>query len=90
MNVGRVPRGHGQGDRSALSIGQGMDLAGRTPAREADRFQPGPPFVVCAERWAFPCVLSSERSSGTGPATAMRSNRRCQMPREDHRVKTTA
>jgi hypothetical protein len=88
---GDAARGQGKGDRSALSIGQGMDLAMdlacRAAPRDPDRFRPSPPFVVWAERCAFTCVLSKDGSSGTGPAAAILSNMRCQTPRRDQRVK---
>ncbi len=85
VDVGPVARCQGKGDRSALRIGRAMDFARRPPAREADRFRPGPPVVVCAERGAFTCVLSSDNSPGMEPAAAILSNMRCQMPRRDHR-----
>jgi hypothetical protein len=87
MDVRDVARGQSECDGTALSIGQGMDFAGRPTPRDADRFRPRRPFVVWAERWAFTWVRSNDSSSGTGPAAAMRSNMRCQTPRRDQRVK---
>ncbi len=85
-DIGNVAGRQGKGDRSAAIVGQAVDLAGPTTARAADRFLQLPLFEPAAERWAFTCVLSIDNSSGTGPAPAIFSNNRCQIPRDAHRL----
>ena len=94
MDVWDIARGQGTGDRSALSIGQAMDLAMDLACRAAPRgaagrrgLLPTPPSCPWAERCAFTCVLSKDGSSGTAPAAAILSNMRCQTPARDQRVK---
>lgn len=58
----------------------------RRPAR-CRPLAPRPPSWPWAERWAFTWVLFKDSASGTGPAAAILSNMRCQMPRDDQRVK---
>jgi hypothetical protein len=79
-DVGHISRRRREGDRSAATIGQEVDLGRAAAARAPDR----PPFPTAAERCAFTCELSSSNSVGTSPDAATRSNRRCQTPRCDH------
>jgi len=57
------------------------------PSREMPTASDYTPFEVWAERCGFTCVLSRNNFSGIGPAAAIFSNLRCQIPRENHQVK---
>lgn len=81
-DVGDIAGCQGKRDRSAAIIGQAVDLPGPPAARAADCFLSLPIFEPATDRCAFTYVLSIDSSSGTGPAPAIFSNRRCQMARE--------
>jgi hypothetical protein len=79
--------GQHESERTALSIGQRMDL-GRAPAtRAADGLIFLPPFSPAAERWAFTAELSIRTCADGPPACAGAWNKFVQTPFFAHRTK---
>ena len=57
-----LPRRQQEGEGSAWTVGDGMDLGVATAPADTDRLEVRPPFPPAAERWAFTCVLSISTS----------------------------
>ena len=72
--VGGLSRRQQEGERSALAIGDGVDLGVATAPADADRLEVRPPFPPAAERCAFTCVLSINTSAGGPPSADSASN----------------
>ena len=72
--VGGLSGRQQEGERSALSVGDGVDLGVATASADADRLDVRPPFPPAAERCAFTCVLSISTSLGGPPSAASASN----------------
>jgi hypothetical protein len=62
--------GQHESERTALSIGQRMDLGRLPAARAADGLIFLPPFPPAAERWAFTAELSIRTCADGPPACA--------------------
>jgi hypothetical protein len=74
LAIGGLARCQQEGERSSLSIGDGVDLGVATAPADADRLEVRPPFPPAAERCAFTCVLSINTSVGGPPSAASASN----------------
>lgn len=75
-----------EGARSALLIGESVDLGCAATPRTADRLRQLPPFPPAAERCAFTRELSAMRACGLSTAASASSN--CaQRPRPLQRLK---
>ena len=72
--VGGLARCQQEGERSALAIGDGVDLGVASAPADADRLKSRPPFPPAAERCAFTCVLSISTPVDGPPAAASVSN----------------
>jgi hypothetical protein len=75
-----VARCQVEGEWSAVSIGDGVDLGVATAPADADRLDVSPPLPPAAERCAFTCVLSISTSVGGPPAAASASKTSPQTP----------
>jgi hypothetical protein len=51
--IGDLASGQKKSDRTAITIGQGVDFGCATAARASDRLAPLPPFPPEAQRCAF-------------------------------------
>ena len=80
LAVGGLARRQQEGERSALAVGDGMDLGVAPAPADPDRLGMRPPFPPAAERCAFTCVLSISTSAGGPPAAANVSNTSRQTP----------
>ena len=80
LAVGGLARCQQEGERSALAIGDGVDLGVASAPADPDRLVLRPPFPPAAERCAFTCVLSISTSVGGPPAAAHVSNTSRQRP----------
>ena len=74
LAVGGLPRRQVEGERSALAVGDGMDLGVAPAPANTDRLGARPPFPPAAERCALTCVLSISTAAGGPPAAANVSN----------------
>jgi hypothetical protein len=72
--VGGLSRRQQEGERSALAIGDGVDLGVAPAPADANRLEVRPPFPPAAERCALTCVLSINTSVGDPPSAASASN----------------
>ena len=86
LAVGVLARCQQEGERSALAVGERVDLGVASAAADADRLDTSPPFPPAAERWAFICVLSISTSAGGPPAAASVSNTARHTPFAAHRT----
>ncbi len=68
--IGHLAAGQEEGDRAALTIGQGVDLGGAPATRAADGLVEFPPFPPAAQRWALTAEESISNSAGGPPAEA--------------------
>ncbi len=80
LAVGSLARRQQEGERSALTISDGVDFGVASASADADRLGVRPPFPPAAERCAFTCVLSINTSAGGPPAAASASNTSRQTP----------
>ena len=80
LAVGCLSRCQQEGERSALAIGDGVDLGVASTPADPDRLAMRPPFPPAAERCAFTCELSISTSAGGPPAAARASNTPRQTP----------
>jgi hypothetical protein len=78
--VCRLTRRQVEGERSAVVVGDGVDLGVATAPADADRLDVSPPLPPAAERCAFTCVLSISTSVGGPPAAASASKTSRQTP----------
>ena len=86
LAVGGLARCQQEGERSALTVGNGMDLGVASAPADPDRLGLRPPFPPAAERCAFTCVLSISTSAGGPPAAANVSNTARHTPFAVHRT----
>src|SRR5215208_8174975 len=83
-DVGRVAGRQDEGDRTAASISQRVDLRRAAAARAADRLRCFPLLPPPADRCALMWVASMANSSGMAPAWATCSNTERQTPCRTH------
>ena len=69
-----------EGERPAVSVGDGVDLGVAAAPIGADLLRVSPPLPPAAERCAFTCVLSISTSAGGPPVAASTSNTARQTP----------
>jgi hypothetical protein len=62
-----IAGGQGKGDRTAVLIGQGVNLSRPSAARSADGVPEVPPFAPAAER----CALTWVESTAAAPITPL-------------------
>ena len=84
--VAALARGDGEGDETAVTVDQRVQLGRRPAARTAYGVGVRPPFPPAAERCALAQLLSSISSAGGPPAAASVSKARCHTPFLAHRT----
>jgi molybdenum-dependent DNA-binding transcriptional regulator ModE len=85
--IGDLAPGQHEGERTALSIGQRVDLGRAAAPRAADGLIFLPPFPPAAERWALTAELSIRTCADGPPACASAWNKFIQTPFSAHRTK---
>jgi len=75
-----LPGSQQEGERTTVSIGDGVDFGVATAPAAADRLEVRPPFPPAAERCALTCVLSISTSVGGPPSAASASKTARQTP----------
>ena len=68
--IGHLATGQEEGDRAALTVGQGVDLGGAPASRAAYGLSEFPPLPPEAQRWALTADESISNSAGGPPAEA--------------------